>query len=59
MGFYLVGSDILLQCNLGLLRISEGGYSAGYFIIEVLWDLEDLSIAAILIMLGRKLRKNK
>jgi hypothetical protein len=30
------------------------GYSAGYAILEVLWDLADLAIAGILVILGLK-----
>ncbi len=40
----------------GLLWVSEGYLSGAELAIEVLWDLTELALAAILIMLGRRVR---
>ncbi len=55
----LWGATFFFSAIWGFLDVSGGGYSAGYLIIEVLWDLADLGIAGVLIMLGLKLRENK
>ena len=41
----------------GLLWVSEGYLSGAELVIEVLWDLTELALAAILIMLGRRVRE--
>lgn len=53
----LWGASFFFSAIWGFLDVSNGGYSAGYLIIEVLWDLTHLGIAAVLIMLGLKLRE--
>ena len=54
VGWFLIlwGMTFFFSAIWGLLDLS--GYSIGYLIIEVLWDLAELAIAAILAILGLK-----
>jgi hypothetical protein len=61
IGWFLIlwGLTFFFSAIYGFLDVSGGGYSAGFLIIEVLWDLVDLAIAGILAILGLKVLGGK
>jgi mannose/fructose/N-acetylgalactosamine-specific phosphotransferase system component IID len=54
VGWFLIlwGVTFFFSAIWGLLDLS--GYSVGFLIIEVLWDLAELAIAGVLAILGLK-----
>lgn len=54
VGWFLIlwGVTFFFSAIWGFFDLS--GYSIGYLVIEVLWDLADLAIAGILAILGLK-----
>jgi hypothetical protein len=57
IGWFLIlwGLTFFFSAIWGLIDL--GGYSPGYLIIEVLWDLTELAIAGILAILGLKVKR--
>jgi len=56
VGWFLIlwGATFFFSAIWGFLDVAGGGYSAGFLIIEVLWDLVDLALAGVLVILGVK-----
>jgi hypothetical protein len=61
VGWFLIlwGLTFFFSAIWGFLDVGGGGYSAGYLIVEVLWDLADLLIAGILAVLGLKVLRGE
>jgi hypothetical protein len=59
IGWFLIlwGLTFFFSAIWGLIDL--GGYSPGYLIIEVLWDLTELAIAGILAILGLKVLRGE
>jgi hypothetical protein len=59
IGWFLIlwGLTFFFSAIWGLIDL--GGYSPGYLIIEVLWDLTELAIAGILGILGFKVLRGE
>ena len=56
VGWFLIlwGATFFFSAIWGFLDVAGGGYATGFLIIEVLWDLADLALAAVLVILGIK-----
>jgi hypothetical protein len=61
LGLFLIlwGLTFFFSAIWGFLDVIEGGYSAGFLLIEVLWDLTDLAIAGVLAIIGLKVLRGE
>ena len=61
LGWFLIlwGVTFFFSSIYGFLDVAGGGYSAGFLVIEVLWDLVELVISGVLAILGIKVLRGE
>ena len=61
VGWFLIlwGATFFFSGIWGLLDLASDSYLLGFAVIEVLWDLTDLAISGVLVIIGIKLLRGE